>query len=90
MLLYPTLNKFFIIYILRCVIGMTRNLLSSRCFPSQHCKQHKSETASLPRKTTFPAFAPTSEVDTNGFIFFLCNMGAGVHQFLSKAQLPRE
>ena len=28
------------IYVLRCVIGMTRNLLSSRCFPSQHCKQH--------------------------------------------------
>ena len=59
-------------------------------FPSQHCKRHKSETASLSRKTTFPAFPPKSEVDTNGFIFFLCNMGAGVHPLLSKVQLPRE
>ena len=72
-----------IIYILRCVTGMTRSLLSSRCFPSQHCKQHKSESFSLSRKRTFPAFAPKPEVDTNGFIFFFCNIWAGVHPFLS-------
>ena len=75
---------------LRCVIGMTRNLLSSRCFLSQHYKQHNSETASLLRKRTFPAFAPKFAVNTNGFIFILCNMGAGVHPLLSKLQLPRE
>ena len=28
---------YFTIYLLRCVIGTTRNPLSSRCFPSQHC-----------------------------------------------------
>ena len=82
--------RFISIYILRCVIGMTRNLLSSRCFPSQHCKQHNYETASLPRKITLPAFPPKSEMGTNGIISFFCNMGAGVHPFLSKVQLPRE
>ena len=89
-------SKFFLfadetnIYVLRCVIGMTLNRLSPRCFPSQPCKRHNYETASLPLERTFPTYAPLSEVDTNGFISLICNMGAGVLPFSSEVSLPRE